>query len=247
MWLFGSFSRVLLLSVIHPNNYDNLTPDHLTIKRENEPSTYMRKNAEFRNKASAYKVETYALQGARRYMEDECFVSQDGRLCAIFDGHGGSAVSRFVRSNFFNHFQKALAEAIMETRGESQRQVKENETSAESGGRDLNITMPCNASNIHYIERNFGEEQVHSNRATNQLCNYTFPSIRACQFAFRTAFRNMDREILRVSRWRLQGTTAVAVLIHEEGEDRLTARRNIITVNIGDSRAVLSRRGIAVD
>ena len=37
---------------------------------------------------------TYSVPGERRYMEDEFYVSSDGTFAAVFDGHGGKAVSR---------------------------------------------------------------------------------------------------------------------------------------------------------
>ena len=39
---------------------------------------------------------TYSVPGERRYMEDEFYVSSDGTFAAVFDGHGGKAVSRCV-------------------------------------------------------------------------------------------------------------------------------------------------------
>lgn len=38
----------------------------------------------------------WSVPGARQYMEDEYYVSGDGSFAAVFDGHGGGAVSRSV-------------------------------------------------------------------------------------------------------------------------------------------------------
>lgn len=218
MW---SFSRIFLFSILHPPRNDDFTvetsPDSIKILRNNQT---------LQNHSSSYKVETFAVQGNRPYMEDESFVSQDGKLCAIFDGHGGSNVSKFVRCNIFACFQSALTEHYMKRNGKSQA----------SAIKFTNGKECCN------------EEQVGTSIPGICLRNNLVPSIDACTDAFRIAFHKLDLEILRVRQWRFQGSTAVAILIHEQGEEPNNAvKRHIISVNIGDSRAVLSRRGIAID
>jgi hypothetical protein len=39
---------------------------------------------------------TCSVQGERPYMEDEYFVSSEGTFAAVFDGHGGRAISRYA-------------------------------------------------------------------------------------------------------------------------------------------------------
>lgn len=51
---------------------------------------------------------TYSVRGERQYMEDEYFVGDDGRFAAVFDGHGGAAVSRYLRQNLYAAVQAAL-------------------------------------------------------------------------------------------------------------------------------------------
>ncbi|OEU16444.1 protein serine/threonine phosphatase 2C [Fragilariopsis cylindrus CCMP1102] len=41
-------------------------------------------------------------------MEDEFFVSNDGDFAAVFDGHGGKAVSRYLRKNLYANVQAFL-------------------------------------------------------------------------------------------------------------------------------------------
>jgi serine/threonine protein phosphatase PrpC len=62
--------------------------------------------------------------------------------------------------------------------------------------------------------------------------------------ALRSAFTLIDREILAEDDDSLsvQGSTALAVVVDEDKE----GRRTLVTANVGDSRAVLSRRGQAV-
>ena len=43
-------------------------------------------------------------------MEDYYVVSNDGHFAAVFDGHGGAAVSLYVKNQFFARFLKELPE-----------------------------------------------------------------------------------------------------------------------------------------
>ena len=49
-----------------------------------------------------------SVRGERQYMEDEFFVGDEGRFAAVFDGHGGAAVSRYLRQNLYANVQAAL-------------------------------------------------------------------------------------------------------------------------------------------
>eukprot|EP00957_Ditylum_brightwellii_P017583 1324587-Ditylum_brightwellii.AAC.1 len=41
-------------------------------------------------------------------MEDEYYMSDNKQFIAIFDGHGGSAVSKYLRQNLYANLQAAL-------------------------------------------------------------------------------------------------------------------------------------------
>jgi serine/threonine protein phosphatase PrpC len=249
MWLFGFLSRVIFLYADLNTNCDILSDCYLLNNRENDTSKLLQKTPTVRsNSSSVYKVDTYALQGSRPYMEDEYFASHDGKVCAIFDGHGGSAVSRYVRSNFYANFQDAIAEYMMKLNGTNEKQGWNNNHSNISKSSELDdndsirIKQYKATTNVHVREDYAGEDFV-TNLAAHPRNKGVVPTIDACIYALRTAFRNIDEEVLRVNRWSFQGTTAVAILIHDQGD----TRKHIISVNIGDSRAVLSRRGIAID
>lgn len=47
-------------------------------------------------------------QGQRSYMEDDFFISKDGCFAAVYDGHGGAAVSKYLRQNL--HAQVSLSQ-----------------------------------------------------------------------------------------------------------------------------------------
>jgi serine/threonine protein phosphatase PrpC len=69
--------------------------------------------------------------------------------------------------------------------------------------------------------------------------------MRALRLNAQAAFAQVDGEVLKVRHWSYQGSTAVAVVVHptEPGGRECS----IITANVGDSRAVLCRRGKSVE
>ena len=116
-------------------------------------------------------------------MEDEFFVAPDSRFVGVFDGHGGSKVSEFLRENLYGGFREALGR----------------------GGEGLDET----------------EE------------------------ALRVCLREADKVVQSKGRWSYQGSTAVVCVLHtDEAEGGATT---VLSANVGDSRAVLSREGEAVD
>lgn len=119
-------------------------------------------------------------------MEDEYFYSQDGEFAAVFDGHGGQAVSRYLRKNLWANVQSFL---------------------------------PLEGSSDP-------------------------PTLKDYQHAIVSAIEKVDREVQRISHWSYQGSTAIAVWLHQ---DRTSSEKTIVTANVGDSRAVLSRNGTAYD
>lgn len=69
------------------------------------------------------------------------------------------------------------------------------------------------------------------------------PSLSAHVAALRKAFNKVESEVVAQETLAYQGSTAVAVVMHES-ED---GHRTLISANVGDSRAILSRRGKAID
>jgi len=49
----------------------------------------------------------YQNQGGRTYQEDRWFVSKNKQFFAVFDGHGGSAMSEYAQQNMYENYQKA--------------------------------------------------------------------------------------------------------------------------------------------
>jgi len=61
--------------------------------------------------------------------------------------------------------------------------------------------------------------------------------------AIREAFDEIDEDILSEDELQYQGSTAVAVMLHQDENEQ----RTLVSANVGDSRAILSRRGKAID
>ena len=142
---------------------------------------------------------TCSVQGERQYMEDEYFV-EEGKFASVFDGHGGAAVSRYLRQNLYANFQAAL---------------------------------PSSASEV--IDSATGDE---SNASMQTDVQSTIVSS-----ALRVAFDKVDNEVGSISHWSFQGSTALAVVIYENFD----GSRSIVSANVGDSRAILSRNRVALD
>lgn len=88
----------------------------------------------------------------------------------------------------------------------------------------------------HYLELKHGQEG-------DESVNRHIPSVSSEAGALRAAFEKVESDVIADDALKYQGSTAVAVVVHE-GED---GHRTIMSANVGDSRAILSRKGKAVD
>ncbi|KAL7561829.1 hypothetical protein ACA910_009669 [Epithemia clementina (nom. ined.)] len=61
--------------------------------------------------------------------------------------------------------------------------------------------------------------------------------------ALRSAFTEAEEHVLKKKELNTQGSTAVAVWVHEA----MDGTRTLVSANVGDSRAILSRQGMAVE
>ncbi|GMH92623.1 hypothetical protein TL16_g12402 [Triparma laevis f. inornata] len=127
-----------------------------------------------------YKASIKAVRGHRPYMEDEFIVSPGSKFVGVFDGHGGSKVSQYLRDELYGKFKEK-----------------------------------CKGGGI--------EEVVE---------------------ALKDSFKEVDSEVQSVKKWSYQGSTAVVCYMHDDEE---TGEVTIVSANVGDSRAVLSRGGKAKD
>ena len=69
------------------------------------------------------------------------------------------------------------------------------------------------------------------------------PKISSLVAALRRSFQRVEDEVVQDNRLQYQGSTAVAVMLHEMSD----GHRCLVSANVGDSRAILSRHGRAVD
>jgi serine/threonine protein phosphatase PrpC len=184
-----------------------------------------------------FPVSTCSVQGFRSYMEDEFIVTKD--LCAVFDGHGGQAVSRYLRQNLYANLQAALPAAT---------------TPSQQTG------AATNASDTQYVSGEAKDSAASSGISSadtdsTSAASKVPPTVQDYEDAMRTALDKVDREVQRIVHWSYQGSTAVAAWIHEEkssstegnGSQPSPPQHTIITANVGDSRAILSRNASAID
>lgn len=94
----------------------------------------------------------------------------------------------------------------------------------------------------HWEEIELEDKTAPENRKGKRK-NESLPSVFSHAAALKAAFAQVDRDVLADDTLGYQGSTAVAVVVHE-GED---GHRTLLSANVGDSRAILSRRGRSVD
>eukprot|EP00980_Cylindrotheca_fusiformis_P008959 scaffold1912_cov135-Cylindrotheca_fusiformis.AAC.6 len=190
------------------------------------------------NPSASYPISVCTAQGFRSYMEDEYFYSQDGEFAAVFDGHGGQAVSRYLRKNLYASVQGFLPSPSIESSSSS--------ISATTSDSDAETTT---------------DDAMPSKRVSYSA------TVQDYKNAIASALDKVDREVQRISHWSYQGSTAVAIWLHEErismpkeaaednnsnAEDEeetntIITQKTIIAANVGDSRAVLCRNDTAYD
>ena len=66
--------------------------------------------------------------------------------------------------------------------------------------------------------------------------------------ALAACLRAADKKVQSKGRWSYQGSTAVVCVLHTEGgSGGVEEKTTVLSANVGDSRAVLSRDGEAID
>jgi serine/threonine protein phosphatase PrpC len=168
-----------------------------------------------------YPISVCSVQGHRSYMEDDFAVHSDFAAC--FDGHGGKAVSCYLRQNLYASLQAVLPEMVATRIAQ--------ETSSVRGYGTNDMTLESDAT-----------------PATPAMAKIA--TVEDYAAALVVALDKVDREILKIHHWSYQGSTALLCWIHTsdqvlsgDSNDDKPQIRTLITSNIGDGRAVLCRNG----
>jgi protein phosphatase 1L len=193
-----------------------------------------------------YQISVGTEQGFRSYMEDEYYVSNDGDFAAVFDGHGGPAVSRYLRKNLYANVQAFLPLTVLEKQGD--RPFADNDI---EGDNAKDKSQVKEETDDKLIENDLSPSPPSISSTRRQRP----PTVNDYANALESALEKVDSEILKISHWSFQGSTAIVIWLHEDHDERATsedkesptAKRTILAANIGDSRAVLCRDNKAWD
>lgn len=189
-------------------------------------------------------VSVRALRGGRLSMEDEFIVAYGGRMSAVFDGHGGGGVSQYLR----DHLHLIIAEQLdHQEKNQKSSSMFRNDLKRFMFGKGLqqkkNTINEGNESQSNDKPKYNADGSSGPTPKAGDLSNLGKLPIPAVANALQDAFDQVDKEILHMDEFEYQGSTAVAVLLHEATD----GQRTLISANIGDSRGVLSRGGRAID
>ena len=174
-------------------------------------------------------------------MEDEFIVAAGGRMSAVFDGHGGGGVSQYLR----DHLHLVVAEHLdHQEKNYKSNSMFRNDLKRFMFGKGKKVASnESNESQSNDEAKSDTDGSSSSPPKAGDLSNIGKLPIPAVATALEDAFDQIDREILSRDEFEYQGSTAVAVVLHEASD----GQRTLISANIGDSRGVLSRGGRAVD
>jgi len=218
--------------------------DEIPLEATSAESSTSSSSSKLSQTSSSYPTSVFSNQGYRKYMEDEYFVSPSGDFVAVFDGHGGSSVSVYLRKNLYASVQ-AILPGIVPTRDDP---------------------VVIDKDDIEDTDSESSPETTLSGRGTGRPASIvgSVPTYKDFKKALVLALEKVDREVQRISHWSYQGSTAVVVWIHEDrlqqqveldteskNKPRVPSnnvteiQRTVIVANIGDSRAVLCRNDTA--
>lgn len=176
------------------------------------------------------------------------------------DGHGGNAVSKYLRQNLYARYLQARATANVPSVSLPSKTMTQNEgnpqegyntppqvddmvvsSSDESRGRNSESGNDIKMESNGPTPLDEHEEPIDPLDDTDTMDRV---SLQSCVIALKSAFEKIDAEVQRISHWSYQGSTALAVKLHKHVSSPKTV---LIAANVGDSRAVLCRGGKAVD
>ena len=120
------------------------------------------------------------------------------------------------------------------------RSYQEDELTVEDDGRFVCVFDGHGGKQIsRYLRQNlFASYQAALSNGSNEDL-----STSKVQTAIENALLSVDRQVCKIGQWSYTGSTAVVCIISLDSD----GERTIVTANVGDSRAVLCRNGVAVD
>ena len=161
-------------------------------------------------------------------MEDEFVVAWGGRLSAVFDGHGGGGVSRYLR----DHLHVIVSDKLDQQRKNFSKTFGKQIKTFVFGRKDMNNNPNITDGNKSESDNSEPESDRMGELPVSYVVN-----------ALKDSFDQIDEEVLANDEYEYQGSTAVAVYLHEAND----GARTLVSANIGDSRGILARDGNAID
>ena len=195
-----------------------------------------------------YPLSICSIQGKRQYMEDEYFTNQNGSFCSVFDGHGGRAVSKYLRQNLYARYLQAKATTMVSSIMEGNEYDIDNDANGDvvEDTSDTEEIIRISDDPKQILSDNLSKGNIapppSSTIISKPFDGMKSRSLQTCMHALKSAFEKIDAEVQRISHWSFQGSTAVAVKLIASSEKTI-----LISANVGDSRAVLCRAGKAID
>lgn len=118
-----------------------------------------------------FATSTFTTKGLRDYMEDYVFVSTDGKLVGIFDGHGGPLVSEYAAGKMQEYFldylggygscvsEKVAMKALRNTALRIDREVLSQSQWAETGSTVVVIYLVHTQDEVKIVSLNVGDSR----------------------------------------------------------------------------------------
>lgn len=152
-------------------------------------------------------------------MEDEALIQSD--VVAVFDGHGGASVSRYVRQNLYGHIQAILPRVL-----EDQRQLAEGQEEEENAETTSEATNPKATPHDYQTTMCRALEKI--NKEVMRIVHWSYQGSTA------------------VVCWLHEGPGRLSTANDSDAKTDDDMVRTLVAANIGDSRLVLSRNGEAI-